>query len=107
MSIDFSDRLMISVMNALDRRPVLADLWTSVPAYELVMNGVPRTVLATNKMEDVQIFLGFSIPIVNTTEQVLNAMIVNSGKLIPIHHRNQGSRQFNFQVSGNLQLWYE
>ncbi|KAL6135917.1 hypothetical protein ACLB2K_068142 [Fragaria x ananassa] len=82
----------------LDRRPVLADLWTSVPAYELVMNGVPRTVLATNKMEDVQIFLGFSIPIVNTTEQVLNAMIVNSGKLIPIHRRNQGSRQFDFQI---------
>ncbi|KAL6139426.1 hypothetical protein ACLB2K_057730 [Fragaria x ananassa] len=88
-----------------DRRPVLADLWTSVPAYELVMNGVPRTVLATNKMEDVQIFLGFSMPIVNTTEQVLNAMIVNSGKLIPILRRNQGSRQFNFQVGGNLQLW--
>ncbi|XP_062010344.1 uncharacterized protein LOC133726750 isoform X1 [Rosa rugosa] len=81
-----------------DRRPVLADLWTSVPAYELVMNGVPRTVLATNKLEDVQIFLGFSIPIINTTEQVLNAMIVNSGKLIPIHRRNQGSREFNFQI---------
>ncbi|XP_050380058.1 uncharacterized protein LOC126797478 [Argentina anserina] len=87
-----------TVIIHFDRRPVLADLWTSVPAYELVMNGVLRTVLATNKMEDMKIFLGFSIPIINTTEQVLNAMSVNSGKLMPIHRRNQGSRQFDFQI---------
>lgn len=97
---------MIFVMNVLDRRPVLADLWTSVPAYELVMNGFPRTVFASNKMEDLKIFLGFSIPIINTTEQVLNALIVNSGNLVPIHRRNQGYRQFSFQVSGKLHVWY-
>lgn len=97
---------MIFVMNVLDRRPVLADLWTSVPAYELVMNGVPRTVFASNKMEDLKIFLGFSIPIINTTEQVLNALIVNSGNLVPIHRRNQGYRQFSFQVSRKLHFWY-
>lgn len=86
-------------MNALDRRPVLADLWTSVPAYELMINGVPRTILATNKMEDLNIFLDFSIPIMNTTEQILNALVVNSGNLVPIHGRNQGNRRFKFQVS--------
>lgn len=93
-------------MNVLDRRPVLADLWTFVPAYELVMNGVPRTVFASNKMEDLKIFLGFSIPVINTTEQVLNALIVNSGNLVPIHRRNQGYRQFSFQVSRKLHFWY-
>ncbi|CAL9014838.1 unnamed protein product [Prunus brigantina] len=81
-----------------DRRPVLADLWTSVPAYELMINGVPRTILATNKMEDLNIFLDFSIPIMNTTEQILNALVVNSGNLVPIHGRNQGNRRFKFQL---------
>ncbi|PQP96170.1 uncharacterized protein Pyn_36207 [Prunus yedoensis var. nudiflora] len=81
-----------------DRRPVLADLWTSVPAYELMINGVPRTILATNKMEDLNIFLDFSIPIINTTEQILNALVVNSGNFVPIHGRNQGNRRFKFQL---------
>lgn len=80
------------------------DLWTSVPSYELVLNGVPRTVLATNKMEDLKIFLDFSIPILNSTQEILNALQVNSGNLIPIHDRNQGSRRFDFEVSSKLQL---
>ncbi|XP_030953566.1 uncharacterized protein LOC115976435 isoform X2 [Quercus lobata] len=81
-----------------DRRPVLVDLWTSVPSYELVINGVPRTVLATNKMEDIAIFLDFSIPIINSTEQILNALHVNSGSLIPIHGKIHGNRRFVFEL---------
>ncbi|KAM3713300.1 hypothetical protein ACJW31_01G244600 [Castanea mollissima] len=81
-----------------DRRPVLVDLWTSVPSYELVINGVPRTVLATNKMEDITIFLDFSIPIINSTEQILNALHVNSGSLIPIHGKIHGNRRFVFEL---------
>lgn len=91
--------LITFVMNLLDRRPVLADFWTSVPAYELAINGIPRTVRATNKMEDLEIFLDFSIPVMNTTEQVRNALVVNSGILVPSHGRNQGNRGFKFQVS--------
>ncbi|KAK9225475.1 hypothetical protein WN943_010517 [Citrus x changshan-huyou] len=37
-----------------DRRPVLVDLWVSIPAYELEFNGVSRTVLASNKLEDLK-----------------------------------------------------
>ncbi|BBH00535.1 hypothetical protein Prudu_010547 [Prunus dulcis] len=94
-SISYSLDVVLSLAN---RRPVLADLWTSVPAYELMINGVPRTILATNKMEDLNIFLDFSIPIINTTEQILNALVVNSGNLVPIHGRNQGNRRFKFQL---------
>lgn len=94
-----SYRLLTFLMNVLDRRPVLADLWTSVPAYELMINGVPRTILATNKMEDLNIFVDFSIPIVNTTQQILNALVVNSGNLVPLHGRNQGNHRFKFQVA--------
>nr|XP_023876931.1 uncharacterized protein LOC111989373 [Quercus suber]XP_023893180.1 uncharacterized protein LOC112005161 [Quercus suber] len=81
-----------------DRRPVLVDLWTTVPSNELVINGVPRTVLATNKMEDIIIFLDFSIPIINSTEQILNALHVNSGSLIPIHGKIHGNRRFVFEL---------
>ncbi|KAM1769804.1 hypothetical protein ACFX11_044822 [Malus domestica] len=87
-----------TIIVRFDRRPVLADLWTSVPAYELAINGVPRTVRATNKMEDMEIFLDFSIPVMNTTEQVQNALVVNSGILVPSHGRNQGNRGFKFQL---------
>ncbi|XP_059449067.1 uncharacterized protein LOC132179363 isoform X2 [Corylus avellana] len=81
-----------------DRRPVLLDLWTSVPSYELVINGVPRTVLATNKMEDIKLFLDFSIPIINSTEQILKTFHVNSGNLIPVHGKIHANRRFVFEL---------
>lgn len=81
------------------------DLWTSVSSYELVINGVPRTVLATNKMEDIKIFLDFSIPIINSTEQILRALHANSGTLIPVHDKVQGNRRFVFEVSIAFQLF--
>lgn len=90
-------------MGVLDRRPVLADLWMSLPAYELEFNGVPRTVLSTNKMEDLELFLDFSIPIMNSTEQILNAFRLNSGSLIVIHHRCHMNRRFMFKVSRQIQ----
>lgn len=93
-------------MAVSDRRPVLVDLWTSVPSYELMINGVPRTVLATNKMEDITIFLDFSIPIINSTEQILNALHVKSGSLIPIHGKIHRNRRFVFEVSRKFQLFH-
>ena len=71
-----------------------------VPSYELVIDGVPRTVFATNKMEDLKIFLDFSIPVENSTQQILNSLRVNNGSLTPITSRkNQGNRRFDFEVS--------
>ncbi|KAG2714883.1 hypothetical protein I3760_03G048900 [Carya illinoinensis] len=87
-----------TVIIHFDRRPVLVDFWTSVSSYELVINGVPRTVLATNKMEDIKIFLDFSIPIINSTEQILRALHANSGTLIPVHDKVQGNRRFVFEI---------
>ncbi|KAK7336077.1 hypothetical protein VNO77_16606 [Canavalia gladiata] len=81
-----------------DRRPVMVDFWTSVPSYELKINGIPRTVVATSKLEDLIIFLDFSIPIRNSTEQVLNALHVNSGLLTPLHGRSNETRRFGFKL---------
>ncbi|KHN09933.1 hypothetical protein glysoja_047182 [Glycine soja] len=81
-----------------DRRPVMVDFWTSVPSYELKINGIPRTVVSTSKPEDLIIFLDFSIPTRNSTEQVLNALHVNSGILTPLHGRSNGTRGFSFKL---------
>ncbi|KAG4379820.1 hypothetical protein GLYMA_16G056400v4 [Glycine max] len=83
-----------------DRRPVMVDFWTSVPSYELKINGIPRTVVSTSKPEDLIIFLDFSIPTRNSTEQVLNALHVNSGILTPLHGRSNGTRGFSFKGKG-------
>ncbi|GMP30080.1 hypothetical protein CsSME_00004910 [Camellia sinensis var. sinensis] len=82
----------------LDRRPVQVDLWMSVPSYELVINGVPRTIIATNKMEDLKVFLDFSSPIINSTKQILSALHVNSGNFVPSHSGNHGNRGFVFEL---------
>ncbi|KAL5797191.1 hypothetical protein ACOSQ2_002011 [Xanthoceras sorbifolium] len=82
----------------IDRRPVLVDFWTSLPAYELEINGVPRTVLATKQMEDLEIFLDFSIPILNSTEQILTAFHLNLGNLLAIQTRSHMNRRFVFKL---------
>ncbi|KAL4378803.1 hypothetical protein GQ457_02G021090 [Hibiscus cannabinus] len=81
-----------------DRRPVLVDLWSSVPAYELSINGVPRTVFATNRMEDLEVYLDFNIPVINSTEQILNALDLNFGSLIPVNQRTHGNSRFSFRL---------
>lgn len=86
-------------MLVLDRRPVQVDLWTSVPSYELKFNGVSRTVTATNKMEELKFFLDFSSPIINSTDEILNALHPNSGFIVPLPSRNHGNRRFAFEVS--------
>ncbi|XP_052190857.1 uncharacterized protein LOC127800341 isoform X2 [Diospyros lotus] len=82
----------------LDRRPVEVDLWMPVPSYELVINGVSRTVIATNKMEDLKVFLDFSTPVLNSTEQILRVLHVNSGNFISSQNGNHGNRRFGFKL---------
>ncbi|WCJ27462.1 hypothetical protein M5689_009205 [Euphorbia peplus] len=81
-----------------DRRPVFVDLWMPVSSYVLEIGGSPRTVLATNKMEDLSIYLDFSIPIINSTQELLSVLHVNSGNILPIPSANHGNRRFVFQL---------
>ncbi|PIA51132.1 hypothetical protein AQUCO_01100163v1, partial [Aquilegia coerulea] len=81
-----------------DRRPVKVDIWTSVPSYELQINKVPRTVLATNKMEDMEIYLDFSDPVVNSTKEIMSVLHANAGNLVPIHSKTHGNRRFVFEL---------
>ena len=79
-------------------------MWISAPSYMLEINGAPRTILATNKIEDLDIFLDFSKPVLNSTEQILRALHVNLGTLIADHDKSSGNRRFVFKVSTNLLL---
>lgn len=62
------------------------------------INGVPRTVFAINKINEIKIFLDFSIPVVNSTEQIINLAHVNSGEIVSIRDRNHGNRRFVFAL---------
>ncbi|KAK7302331.1 hypothetical protein RJT34_13218 [Clitoria ternatea] len=62
------------------------------------MKGIPRTVVITSKLEDLVIFLEFSILIRNSTEQVLSALHANSGVLTPLHGRSNETHRFSFKL---------
>ncbi|KAK9117555.1 hypothetical protein Sjap_016502 [Stephania japonica] len=88
-----------------DRRPVLVDIWTSVPSYELEIDKVMRTVYAANKLEDLEIFLDFSDRVNNSTEEILSVLSANAGTFAPIHTQSHRNRQFTFKEHSRAQYW--
>lgn len=82
-----------------DRSLVHVDLRTLIPTYVLEMEKGPRTVLATNKMNKMKFFVVFSVPLANSTNDVLNALDVNSGYFVPISTVGHTNRKFVFEVS--------
>ncbi|XP_026383362.1 uncharacterized protein LOC113278845 [Papaver somniferum] len=81
-----------------DRRPVDMVLWTTIPSYKLKIGEVPRTVLATNKLEDLEFYLDFSSPVVNSTADILSVLHANFGSLVPIKTKGHGGRRFVFRL---------
>ncbi|RZC60074.1 hypothetical protein C5167_021840 [Papaver somniferum] len=81
-----------------DRRPVDMGLWTTIPSYELKIGEVPRTVLATNKLEDLEFYLDFSSPVVNLTDDIQSVLHANFGSLVPIKTKGHGGRRFVFRL---------
>lgn len=75
------------------------DLWALIPSYALSIDGVPRTVYATNKLDGMEIYLDFSITVINSTKQMLKALHTNVGILVPSFGNNRGNRRFVFKVS--------
>uniref|UniRef100_A0A7N1A4A1 Bacterial Ig-like domain-containing protein n=1 Tax=Kalanchoe fedtschenkoi TaxID=63787 RepID=A0A7N1A4A1_KALFE len=82
----------------LDRRPVQGDLWTSVPSYALGIKGDTRIVRATNNEDDLDIFLDFTTPVLNSTQQIMNALHLKSAELSADQARSQGNRRFVFKL---------
>ncbi|KAI4375389.1 hypothetical protein MLD38_013267 [Melastoma candidum] len=83
----------------IDREPVLVDLWASIPSYALAINGILRTVYATKAISSTEIYLDFSVAVINSTEQIVNALHSSVGVLVPSRGNNRGSRRFVFKLT--------
>ncbi|XP_038989295.1 uncharacterized protein LOC103718327 isoform X2 [Phoenix dactylifera] len=81
-----------------DRRRVYAELRTLIPSYELEIGKVPRTVLATNRTEEMKFILTFRIPVINSTKDILNALQANVGRFVPVPTATHGNRHFCFEL---------
>ncbi|CAN6446259.1 unnamed protein product [Victoria cruziana] len=82
-----------------DRRTVLAHLTAHVPMKLLQLNAASRIVEATNNQRNLRIYLVFSVPVLNSTSEILSALHINNGLLIPINRKTLGNRRFGFLVN--------
>ncbi|GKV18958.1 hypothetical protein SLEP1_g29266 [Rubroshorea leprosula] len=82
-----------------DRRSVFVDLRTHVPEKLLQLNGAKRMVQATNSYNNLEVYLYFSAPVLNSSTEILNSLKTSQGKLFPISGKNAGNRRFGFLVA--------
>ncbi|RRT53512.1 hypothetical protein B296_00049815 [Ensete ventricosum] len=81
-----------------DRRSVFMNLTTHIPRKSLQLNDELRTAEATNTYKDLKIYLSFSEPVLNSSEEILDLLHSSSGSLIPTNRNNLGNRRFGYIV---------
>ncbi|XP_077244190.1 uncharacterized protein LOC143884473 isoform X2 [Tasmannia lanceolata] len=81
-----------------DRRSVFVNLTTHIPEKLLQLNSETRTVQATNKVEDLRVYLYFSEPVLNSSAEVLSVLHSSIGFLFPTNGRTLGNRRFGYLV---------
>ncbi|XP_078177786.1 uncharacterized protein LOC144572199 isoform X2 [Carex rostrata] len=83
-----------------DRRAVTMNITTRVPEKPFELNGVVRTVIATNDDNYLKIYVEFSEPVLNSSQEILPLLHTSSGTLVPTY-RNQtlGNRRFGYLVN--------
>ncbi|XP_023519336.1 uncharacterized protein LOC111782764 isoform X2 [Cucurbita pepo subsp. pepo] len=82
-----------------DRRKLVPNLKTRVPERLIQLNDDIRLVQATNKYDNLKLYLYFSESVLNSSLEVLNSLEVSKGRLLPIHGRSLGNRRFSFSVT--------
>lgn len=82
-----------------DRRPIAVNLWTAISDTLVQINNVARTVQATNKVTDLIVYLDFTHPVSNTSEELVNALRASSGILKGTHRKSHGNRRFGFELT--------
>ncbi|XP_022923836.1 uncharacterized protein LOC111431430 isoform X5 [Cucurbita moschata] len=82
-----------------DRRKLVPNLKTRVPERLIQLNNDIRLVQATNKYDNLKLYLYFSESVLNSSLEVLNSLEVSKGRLLPIHGRSLGNRRFSFSVT--------
>ncbi|URD81962.1 transposon protein [Musa troglodytarum] len=81
-----------------DRRSVFMNLTSHIPERLLQLNGLLRTVQASNSARDLKIDLSFSEPVLNSSEEILDLLHASSGLLVPTNKSNLGNRRFGYLV---------
>ncbi|CAL9082669.1 unnamed protein product [Musa acuminata var. zebrina] len=81
-----------------DRRSVFMNMTTHIPQRLLQLNGEIRTAEATNTAKDLRIYLSFSEPVLNSSEEILGLLHASSGLLVPTNRNNLGNRRFGYIV---------
>ncbi|RRT85447.1 hypothetical protein B296_00001262, partial [Ensete ventricosum] len=81
-----------------DRRSVFMNLTSHIPEKILQLNGLLRTVQASNSARDLKIYLSFSVPVLNSSEEIVDLLHASSGLLVPTNKSNLGNRRFGYLV---------
>ncbi|XP_040989710.1 uncharacterized protein LOC121237166 isoform X2 [Juglans microcarpa x Juglans regia] len=82
-----------------DRRSVFVNLRTGILERLLQLNGKTRLVQATNKYNKLRVYLYFSVPVLNSSAEIVNSLQTSQGTLLPISGKNLGNRRFGFLVA--------
>ncbi|XP_075660429.1 uncharacterized protein LOC142630329 isoform X1 [Castanea sativa] len=82
-----------------DRRSVFVYLKIHVPERLLQLNGETRLVQATNNYNKLKVYLYFSVPVLNSSAEILNSFQMSQGTLLPVSGNNLGNRRFGFMVA--------
>ena len=75
-----------------------AEVNTWISERQIPINGVPRIVRATNNDEFLRAYVNFSVPVVNSSIEILRALRTSSGAIIPVEKNSLGNRRFTFKV---------
>lgn len=78
------------------------NLWTAIPDMLVQINNVSRTIQATNKIAELILYLDFTHPVRNTSEELSNVLESNYGVFKVLHRKSHGNRRFGFRVCWSL-----
>ncbi|PIA61846.1 hypothetical protein AQUCO_00200088v1 [Aquilegia coerulea] len=81
-----------------DRRSVQVSLRTHIPEKLLQLNKETRTVDVTNNHKNLKVYLYFSGPVLNSSEEILSSLRTSEGFLLPSIGKTNGNRRFGFLV---------
>lgn len=81
-----------------DRRDAFVSLRIRVPEKLVELNGQTRTIQATNDDKKLKVYLYFSQPVMNTSDEILTSLNVSHGMLQPIQGKSLASRRFGYLI---------
>ncbi|CAI9112664.1 OLC1v1013138C3 [Oldenlandia corymbosa var. corymbosa] len=89
-----NSRLLIHI----DRRSVLGNLRTRIPEKLVYINQEARSLLATNKNKNLEVYVYFTEPVLNSSTEILALLNTSVGSLLPLNGDTSGNQRFGYQV---------